>query len=289
MSTQYSNHRDTPLRRFNAFWWGLAYFGIFGALSAIVYWQTGFPVDAVAQARAESRLEVKAKVDAAQKELLPSEDATNKAIQEIKDAPKATDQFVPGTQSHQQAMDILASGGGEGGNEGFKLYTAKACNTCHGADANTPISPAYPKFGGQNAEYLLAQIKDIHSGARANGQSAVMKGMTTAMNLSEEDMKSISDWIASLDKPAVTLAEGEGKNLYTAKACATCHGADANTPIMPIYPLLAGQNSQYLYDQMKAIKDGTRTNGQSAVMKPMMLNVSDEEMKAISEWIAGQK
>ena len=146
-----------------------------------------------------------------------------------------------------------------------------------------------PVFGGQNAEYLLAQIKDIHSGARANGQSASMKALTTAMNLNEEEMKKISDWIAGLDKPAVTLAEGEGKNLYMAKACATCHGMDANTPIMPAYPRLAGQNAQYLHDQMKAIKDGTRTNGQSAVMKPMMMNVSDEEIKAIADWIAGQK
>lgn len=290
MLTQYPNHRDTPLRRFNAFWWGLAYFAIFGLVSVAVYWQTGKPVDAVAEARSAGRLDVKVKVDEAQKALLPPVGTTDKLTDEIKEAPKASEQFVPGTQSHKQAMNKLAGGGGEeGGNEGLKLYTAKACNTCHGADANTPISPAYPKLGGQNAEYLLAQIKDIHSGARANGQSAVMKGMTTAMNLTEAEMKTISDWMASLEKPAVTLAEDDGKNLYIAKACATCHGMDANTPIMPIYPLLAGQNSQYLYDQMKAIKDGARNNGQSAVMKGIMAGVSEDEMKILADWIAGQK
>ncbi len=289
MPNQTSNHRDTPLRRFNAFWWGLAYFSIFGILSALVYWQTGSPVDAVAQERASGRLEVRAKVDAAQAELLPPADATDKLTDEIKAGPQATDQFVPGSESHKRAMEQLASGGDEAANEGFKLYTAKACNTCHGADANRPISPAYPKLGGQTAEYLLAQIKDIHNGVRANGQSAVMKGMTTAMNLTEDEMKKISDWIATLDKPDVVLPEGDGKNLYMAKACATCHGPDANTPIMPAYPRLAGQNSQYLYDQMKAIKDGARANGQSAVMKGIMANVSEEEMKVIADWVAGQK
>jgi cytochrome c len=288
MSTQFSNHRDTPLRRFNAFWWGLAYFGIFGFVSALVYWKTGAPVDAVAQTRAADRQEVRTKVDAAQAELLPATEAAEKMTDEIKGDPQATDQFVPGSASHKRAMELLASGGDEAANEGFKLYTAKACNTCHGADANRPISPAYPKLGGQNAEYLLAQIKDIHNGTRTNGGSAVMKGLTVSMNLTEDEMKKISDWIATLDKPDVVLPEGDGKNLYMAKACATCHGPDANTPIMPAYPRLAGQNSQYLYDQMKAIKDGTRTNGQSAVMKPMMMNVSEEEMKILADWIAGQ-
>ena len=40
---------------------------------------------------------------------------------------------------------------------------------------------------------------------------------------------------------------------------------------------------------MQAIKDGTRANGQSAVMKGIMANVSEEEMKVLSDWIAGQK
>ena len=289
MPTQYSNQRDTPLRRFNAFWWGLAYFGIFAVLSSLVYWQSGKPVDAVGQARSADRLQIKAKVDAEQGKLLPGADTLEKLSDEIKAAPQATDQFVPGTKGHEEAMNKLTSGGDEGSNEGMGLYMAKQCHTCHGADADRALSPAYPRLAGQNSQYLVAQIMDIHNGVRTNGQSAVMKGMTTAMNLTQDEAKTISDWIAGLDKPAATLAEGEGKNLYMAKACATCHGPDANTPIMPTYPLLAGQNAQYLYDQMKAIKDGTRANGQSAVMKGIMANVSEDEMKILADWIAGQQ
>lgn len=289
MPTQYSNHRDTPLRRFNTFWWGLAYFGIFGLVSAVAYWQTGKPVDAAAVERAAGRMEVKTEVDAIQSSMMPPAGAIDKMGGEIKAAPEASSQFVPGSESHKKAMEKLAGAGGEGGGEGFKLYTSKACNTCHGADANTPISPAYPKLGGQNAEYLLAQIKDIHSGARANGQSAAMKATVAAMNVTEADMKTISDWISGLEKPAVTHPDGAGKDLFVGKACASCHGMDANTPIMPLYPKLAGQNAQYLLEQMKAIKDGTRANGQTAVMKGIMATVSEEEMKTLSEWIAGQK
>jgi cytochrome c len=78
----------------------------------------------------------------------------------------------------------------------------------------------------------------------------------------------------------------DGAVLYKSKACFSCHGADANTPIMPLYPKLAGQNAQYAFNQMKDIKSGARANGQSAVMKGIVAGVSEEEMQAIAEWLA---
>lgn len=83
-------------------------------------------------------------------------------------------------------------------------------------------------------------------------------------------------------------ASADGAALYTAKMCNTCHGADAKTPIMPTYPKLAGQNSDYLVQQVKDIRDGARTNGMSAVMKPLVAALTDAEIKEISDWIATQ-
>ena len=80
----------------------------------------------------------------------------------------------------------------------------------------------------------------------------------------------------------------DGAELYKSKACFSCHGADANTPIMPLYPKLGGQNAQYAFNQMKDIKSGARANGQSAVMKGIVAGVSEEEMQAIAEWLATQ-
>lgn len=81
----------------------------------------------------------------------------------------------------------------------------------------------------------------------------------------------------------------DGASLYTVRACHACHGPDAKTTILPIYPKLAGQNAPYLLEQMKAIRDGTRTNGLSAAMRPLMASVTDEEFQAISEWLATLK
>ncbi|MBT8043328.1 MAG: cytochrome c [Verrucomicrobiae bacterium] len=278
MPTQYSNHRDTPLRRFNTFWWGLAYFGVFGLVSAVVYWQTGKPVDPVAVIRSEDRMEVRKKVDAAQGEMLPPLTQIEKMTDVIKGGAKASDQKVAGPPPVAKKLPD---------SPGLKLFTAKTCVTCHGADAASAIQPNYPNLAGQNAEYTLAQLNDFADGKRTSGQSAVMTGIMAMVN--PDERKQLADWLASLEKAPVTLPEGPGKDLYIAKACASCHGMDGNTPILPIYPKIAGQNSQYIYDQLKAIKDGTRNNGQSAAMKAIMANVNDEEMKQLAEWLSGQK
>lgn len=84
-----------------------------------------------------------------------------------------------------------------------------------------------------------------------------------------------------------TAFAADGKALYTAKGCMACHGADAKTPIMPLYPKLAGQNKEYAAQQMKDIKSGARNNGQTAAMKGIMAGVSDDEITALSEYLAG--
>jgi len=81
----------------------------------------------------------------------------------------------------------------------------------------------------------------------------------------------------------------DGAALFMSKTCWSCHGKDANSPIMPVYPKLAGQNADYAYNQMKDIKSGARSNGQAAAMKGVMGLVSDEEMRAIADWLATLK
>ncbi len=80
--------------------------------------------------------------------------------------------------------------------DGKALYTQKLCMTCHGPDGKAPIAPMYPKLAGQNKAYLVQQAKDIKSGARANGQSAAMKGMVQA--LSDADMEAIAEYLSKV-------------------------------------------------------------------------------------------
>jgi cytochrome c len=91
----------------------------------------------------------------------------------------------------------------------------------------------------------------------------------------------------SLTVSATVLADGA--ELYKKKTCWSCHGKDANSPIMPMYPKLAGQGADYAYNQMKDIKSGARNNGQTAAMKGVMGLVNDAEMREIADWLATLK
>jgi len=94
------------------------------------------------------------------------------------------------------SMALLAAASTTASADGAALYQAKTCWSCHGKDAQTPILPIYPKLAGQNAGYALNQMKDIKSGARANGQAAAMQGVMGLVN--DAEMKEIADWLSTL-------------------------------------------------------------------------------------------
>ncbi|UCB55290.1 MAG: cytochrome c [Thiotrichales bacterium] len=81
--------------------------------------------------------------------------------------------------------------------DGAELYKTKTCLTCHGKDGKTTIMPSYPKIAGQNEAYTLQQLKDIKSGARANGMSAAMKGIMHLV--SDEEMAALAAYIATME------------------------------------------------------------------------------------------
>lgn len=81
----------------------------------------------------------------------------------------------------------------------------------------------------------------------------------------------------------------DGKTLYAEKTCSACHGPAGNKTLMPDYPKIAGQNVKYIEKQMLDIKSGARANGNSAAMKGVMVIVSEEEIKAIAEYVAKLK
>ena len=101
-------------------------------------------------------------------------------------------------------------------------------------------------------------------------------------------MKKAIAMMALLSLGVAGNAVAGGADLYKAKACFSCHGADAKTPIMPTYPKLSGQNADYAYNQMMDIKSGKRANGASAAMKGIMASVSEAEAKEIAQWLATQ-
>ncbi|NHC08370.1 c-type cytochrome [Azonexus fungiphilus] len=90
----------------------------------------------------------------------------------------------------------IAASGAFASEEGAKLYAEKTCVACHGKDGKKTLTPQYPKIAGQNAAYAEQQMKDIKSGARANGQAAAMKGVMHLV--SDAEIKILAEHLASM-------------------------------------------------------------------------------------------
>ena len=81
-------------------------------------------------------------------------------------------------------------------------------------------------------------------------------------------------------------AQTEGAAFFAAKGCIACHGADGNTPVTPNYPKVAGQNREYVVNQLKDFKSATRTNGLAAVMSGMVATLTDEDIEKLADFLS---
>ncbi len=93
--------------------------------------------------------------------------------------------------------------------------------------------------------------------------------------------------LASMTLSSAALADGA--RLFQEKACWACHGKDGKTPLLPVYPKIAGQNALYVERQIQDIKKGVRTNGNSAAMQGVLPMVNDAEIKEIADFVSKLK
>jgi cytochrome c553 len=67
--------------------------------------------------------------------------------------------------------------------------------------------------------------------------------------------------------------------------CAACHGVDGNS-VTPDWPMLAGQHGSYIVRQLKAFKNGERTD---VTMKPFADLLSEQDMLDVAAYFEAQK
>ncbi|GAB3481130.1 c-type cytochrome [Azotobacter salinestris] len=72
-----------------------------------------------------------------------------------------------------------------------------ACTGCHSPNGAGNAPAAYPKLGGQHAQYVAKQLTDFREGVRTNdGDSMIMRSI--AAKLSNKDIAAISSYIQGL-------------------------------------------------------------------------------------------
>jgi cytochrome c553 len=173
-----------------------------------------------------------------------------------------------------------------------KSITVTACLPCHAAGAAGPqAAPTFPKLDGQHAAYLEKQLREYLSGKRKSDIMAPIFGA-----LKKQQIPGMAAHFAG-QAPARGAVENpelaaRGKVLYEegnratgVPGCIGCHlpnGAGSQQ-----YPRLAGQRQAYTVQQLTDFKSGTRSNDRVRVMRLVAGRLTEDEMKAVAEYLAG--
>lgn len=171
-----------------------------------------------------------------------------------------------------------------------KQLVTTLCAACHGEDGNSSVG-VYPKLAGLQADYIVKQIKDFVAGKRKNELMTPI-----AENLSSGDIPAIAAHF-SAQKPAPGKVENPqlvaaGKRIFEdgnttsgVPACAGCHQPDAAGNER--FPRLAGQHQAYILQELTDLKSGLRANDRGRVMRAVAERMTEDEMKAVAEYLAG--
>lgn len=168
---------------------------------------------------------------------------------------------------------------------------SQACAACHGADGNS-ANPEWPKLAAQHADYIYKQLMDYKAGRREN---ALMAGQVA--NLDEQDMRDLGAFYArqqmSLGTADESLAE-RGERIYRGgiptagvAACTACHGATGGGNPAALFPMVAGQHARYNSDQLRYFRSAQRANDNGRMMRNLASKMSDADIQAVSEYMAG--
>ncbi len=165
------------------------------------------------------------------------------------------------------------------------------CATCHGADGNSQLA-INPKLAGQNAIYMVKQLKDFKSGARPGATMSAM-----VLSLSDQDMEDIAAWYASqqrtvqgADPESLELAQSlyrAGNSEIAVAACSACHSPTGKGNAQAGFPALSGQHPEYTLQQLKDFRAGVRQNDGSSMMRTVVERLTDKELEALASYVSG--
>ncbi|MDD5393297.1 MAG: c-type cytochrome [Thiothrix sp.] len=191
------------------------------------------------------------------------------------------------------AISITASAWAEGGNAEAGKTKSATCAACHGADGNS-TNPEWPKLAGQHASYIVKQLTNFKEDKRVNATMSPM-----AKPLSEQDVADLAAYFASqpkklgeADQSKVALGEQVykgGNNATGVAACAACHGPTGAGNPAANFPSLNGQQNTYVKNQLNAFRKGERANDAGKMMQNVAAKMTDAEIDAVAEYIAGLK
>ena len=187
------------------------------------------------------------------------------------------------------AASLVTIGAGNADSGKDKVAT---CAACHGQDGNSMVG-LWPSLAGQNVNYLVRQLQHIKSGKRS-----IAEMIGSLDNFAQEDLEDIAAFYASQNNAIGQAAPDKvelGRKLYYSgslekgvPACTACHSPKGKGNSPAGYPLLSGQQSDYIAKALKNYRTGERNNDESSqMMMAIAYKLDDVEIDALSSFING--
>src|SRR6478735_12409986 len=157
------------------------------------------------------------------------------------------------------------------------------CLACHGERGQSETEGT-PSLGAQQAPYTLIQLFMFREKLRTN---EIMNEM--AKPLTDDDLRTFSDFLAKLPKPAPPADAGDPARMARAQAlaqqhrCNSCHNGDFSGK--ENVPRIANQREDYLAKTLAEYKDNSR-HGYDATMADVMQPIAKEQIADLAYYIA---
>ena len=162
---------------------------------------------------------------------------------------------------------------------------AEPCMACHGPRGISQM-PDTPSLAGQPDGFLQWQLVYFRIGTR---KSPLMQPM--AVGLTDDDIRNLSAYFAAQPPPqpgihgaAEPARFAAGQKLALQNRCASCH--KDNYSGTQATPRTAAQREDYLLKALREFKANTRTGGGVAAMADVVYPLRDEDLSALSHFMA---
>lgn len=155
----------------------------------------------------------------------------------------------------------------------------ETCALCHGL-FGVSHTAKFPHLGGQDPDYIRAQIRAFLSGARSNDGGQMV---AIVSELLPEEIPIVVEWFASQDPPEPVVTEDQGGQAGFDADCAGCHGDPTE---LEGVPHLKAQHAGYLIKQMQDFRDGRRMTGPMGVDHRALIPGDDNAIQALALYLA---
>jgi cytochrome c553 len=160
---------------------------------------------------------------------------------------------------------------------------AQLCAACHGENG-IPQQKSTPVIWGQHQGYLYLDLRDYKSGARKND---IMSPL--AQTLERDDMMALALYFSQKRWPDLQQPQAppdvaaRSTRVNASVGCTGCHqGAYQGEGTQP---RLAGQSREYMQQTMLDFR--TRARGNNPGMTDLMLAISEDDIAALAQYMAG--